>query len=153
MKWFATVFALVALALVPAASFAADADDVKAVVAKYVDAFNKGDAVVATELCVDDMAIIDEFPPYAWHGPGTSLAWMQAYDADAKKNGITDGAVTLQKVKHAMVDGDRAYVVAPANYTYKKNGKPVKQNGSMFTFALQKTEAGWKIAAWSWAQN
>jgi hypothetical protein len=46
---------------------------------------------------------------------------------DVKANAITGGVVTL--------------------------GKPVKETGSMFTFALQKGAAGWRIAGWSWAKS
>ena len=78
---------------------------------------------------------------------------MNDYNADATKNGITDGIVTLSKPRHIDVTGDRAYVVVPANYTYKKKGKLVKEIGSMFTFALQKGEAGWRITGWTWSKN
>ena len=52
-----------------------------------------------------------------------------------------------------IITADRAYVVVPANYTFKKNGKLVKETGSMFTFALQKGEAGWRITGWAWAKH
>ncbi|MGB8340985.1 MAG: hypothetical protein WCE51_05305, partial [Chthoniobacterales bacterium] len=41
-------------------------------------------------------------------------------DADAKKRGITDGIVTLHEPRHIDIAGDRAYVVVPADYTFKK---------------------------------
>ena len=156
MKTFATALSLVVFALSLAATppaFAADQDDIKVVVSKFVDSFNAGDAAAAQAVSFDDLSIIDEIPPYEWHGPGAMLAWLASYDADAKKNGITDGKVAVQKMKHVFVDGDRAYVVATMSYTYKKNAKPVKQNGSFMTLALRKAEGSWKIAAWSWGQN
>ncbi len=69
---------------------------------------------------------------------GACSNWANDYDADAKKNGITDGIVTLSNPRHIDITADRAYVVVPANYTFKKKGKLVKEIGSMFTFALQK---------------
>ena len=47
----------------------------------------------------------------------------------------TDGVVTLSKPTHVDVTGDRAYVVIPSNYTWKEKGKPMKEEGSSFTFA------------------
>ena len=70
-----------------------------------------------------------------------------------KKNGISDGVVTLHKPRHTDITADRAYVVVPSDYTFKKNGKVVKETGSMFTFALQKGATGWRITGWSWAKN
>ena len=81
------------------------------------------------------------------------MKWMHDYDADARKNGITDGFVTLANPRHIDITEDRAYVVVPANYTYKKQAKPVRETGSMFTLVVQRGEAGWRISGWAWAKN
>jgi hypothetical protein len=149
------LFAALAVAALGAAPSAASAQatEVMLPVHQFVDAFNKGDTKAAVAACVDATSIIDEFPPHEWHGAGACARWMNDYDADAKKNGITDGVVTLGKPLHVDVTADRAYVVVPTDYAFKKKGKPVKETGSMFTFALQKGAAGWRIVGWSWAKN
>ena len=126
--------------------------DVMDVVDQLLDAFNKGDTKTVLALCVDDMSILDDFPPHEWHGPGAFSKWFADYDADSKKKGITDGMVTIGKPRHVDVTGDRAYVVAPANYTYKQNGKPKKEAGED-TYTLQKGKDGWRITGWAWAKN
>ncbi len=126
---------------------------VMAVVNQFTDALNKGDTKTAAAACADQTSIIDEFPPHEWHGAGGCAKWMTDYDADAKKNGITDGPVTLGTPKHVTVTADRAYVVVPADYSYKEKGKPVKEVGSRLTVALQKVPAGWRITGWSWTKN
>ena len=150
LKLFVTL-AVAAMAVGP--TTADDKADVMAVVNQFVDDFNKGDTKSAAAACADQTSIIDEFPPHEWHGPGACLAWMKDYDTDAKKNVITDGAVALGKPKHLDVDGAYAYVVIPSDYSFKKQGKPVKETGSLFTFALKKGPAGWRITGWSWAKN
>lgn len=120
---------------------------------QFVDGFNLGDSVKAQAVCADAMSIIDEFPPHEWHGSGAGSKWMSDYDADAKKNGISEGVVTLVSSRHIEVTGDRAYVVATADYAYKQNGERVEQIGSTFTFALQKTATGWVITGWAWSTN
>lgn len=132
---------------------AANQADVMKPVHQFVDGFNKGDAKTALAACADQTYIIDEFPPYEWHGAGACSTWANDYEADAKKNGITDGVVTLGKPKHVDITGDRAYVVVPASYTWKQNGKPMKETGSTFTLVLQQGAAGWRITAWSWAKQ
>lgn len=147
---------LIALALCALPQLAAVAQDNSAVMARihqFVDAFNKGDSKAAAAACADQMSIIDEFPPHVWSGTGTFTKWMNDYDADAKKNGVTEGAVTIGSPKHLDITGDRAYVVVPADYTYKQNGKPVKETGSILTVILQKGAADWRIIAWSWSRN
>ena len=144
-------FALLAtLATNPAA--AAEPDDVKARVQAFVDAFNKGDNDQMKALCADETAILDEFPPYEWHGAGACLKWGEDYVKDAEKNGITDGGVKLDRFRHADVSGDRAYVVASATYSFKRKGKPVVEKDAAFSFALHKQAGGWRITAWSWAK-
>jgi hypothetical protein len=76
------------------------------------------------------------------------LNWANDYDADARKNSITDGVVTLGPPRHIDVTRDRAYVVVPANYTFKQKGKLVKETGSLLTIALQKEKDGWRITGW-----
>ena len=62
---------------------------------RFVDAFNKGDVAAAAASCAEQTSIIDEFAPYEWHGAGACARWMGDYDADAKRNAITGGVVTL----------------------------------------------------------
>jgi len=84
---------------------------------------NKGEVKTAVAACSEQTSIIDEFPPHEWHGVGAWLNWANDYDADARKNGITDGVVTLRSPRHIDIKGDRAYVVVPVNYTFKKKGR------------------------------
>jgi ketosteroid isomerase-like protein len=127
--------------------------DVLKFVHQFVDGFNKGDTKAILATCADQTSIIDEFPPHEWHGSGACAKWLGDFEADAKKNGITDGVVTLGKVSHNDVTGDRAYVVVPADYAFKRNGKPEKEVGSIMAIALQKGSSGWKITGWSWAKH
>jgi hypothetical protein len=145
------VLALAFLAAGPAA--AAEKTDVMAPVHQFIDGFNKGDTQSALAACADQASIIDEFPPYEWHGAGACTKWATDFDADAKKNGITDGAVTLGKPRHIDVAADRAYVVVPANYVFKMKGKQVKEMGATMTITLQKADARWRITGWAWSKS
>ena len=124
-----------------------------AVVHQFVDSFNKGDVKAAIAACADQTSIIDEFAPYEWSGSGGCAKWMNDYDADVKKNGVTDGFVTLGAPRHLDVTGDRAYVVVPTDYVYKQKGKAMKESGSILTVALQKGADGWRIVGWAWSKH
>ena len=148
------IFIALAIAALTAGPVAAsEKSDVLVTVRQFVDGFNQNDTKLLTAACLDPMSIIDEFPPHEWHGTGALQKWLDDYDVDAKKNGITDGRVTLGTPRHIDIAADRAYVVIPTNYTYKMKGKRMKETGSMWTFALQKVAAGWRITGWSWAKN
>lgn len=132
---------------------ATDQADVMAPIYQFIDGFNKGDVKSAVAACADQTSIIDEFAPYEWHGAGACSQWAAAFDADAKKNGITPGAVTLGKPRHVDVAGDHAYVVAPTTYAFTQKGRKVKETGSTLTIALQRAASGWRITAWTWSKH
>jgi hypothetical protein len=130
---------IAALALVAAAgsAVALDENNAMATVNQFVDGFNKGDVKSALATCASPTSIVDEFPPCAWQGPTACADWAGDFDANSKKNEITDEVVKLAKPKHVEVTADRAYVVVPANYTYRQKGKKVAQNGSTMALALK----------------
>jgi hypothetical protein len=120
---------------------------------QFVDGFNKGDTKMAVTACADETSILDEFPPHEWHGAGACAKWLSDFDVDAKKNGITDGVVTLGDAWHVDINSDYAYVVVPANYRFKQKGKTVSEVGSIITLSLQKGPMGWRITGWAWAKH
>jgi len=124
-----------------------------ATVNQFIDGFNKGDTKTALAACASPVAIIDEFPPYVWSGPTACADWASYYDAASKKDKVTHQVVKLAKPKLVDVSGDRSYVVVPANYTYQQDGKPMAENGSLLTVALQKGPDGWRITAWTWSKH
>jgi len=148
-----TLFALAVAALVAGPVAANERTDAMVPVRQFIDGFNKGDVKTAVAACAEQTSIIDEFPPHEWHGPGACANWANDFDADAKKNGITDGKVTLGNPRHIDITADRAYVVVPADYAYRQKGKAVKESGSLLTLALQKGAAGWRITGWSWTKR
>jgi ketosteroid isomerase-like protein len=148
-----TLIAVGLTALLRGTTAGPDTAGVMASVHQFVDAFNKGDTKTVAAACSDQTSIIDEFPPHEWHGAGGCAKWMQDYDAAAKKEGITDGVVTLGTPRHIDITADRAYVVVPADYAYKQKAKPVKETGSLFTLVLQKSAPGWRIVGWAWTKN
>jgi len=120
---------------------------------QFVDGFNKGDTKTAVAACADETSILDEFPPHEWHGAGACAKWLSDFDVDAKKNGITDGVVTLGDALHVDINSDHAYVVVPANYRFKQKGKTVSEVGSIITLSLKNGPMGWRITGWAWAKH
>ncbi len=154
MKSIHTLFlALAVTGLVAAPSGAAEKDDAVKAVHQFIDGFNKGDVKSALAACAEQTSIIDEFSPHEWHGAGACAKWAADFDVDARKNGITDGVVTLGTPRHVDVNGDRAYLVVPADYAFKMKGKDMKELGSTLTVALQKGATGWHIIGWAWTKH
>ena len=146
------LLSLATTALLSGPATASEKTDVMALVHQFVDAFDKGDTKSAIAACADDVLIIDDVAYYEWHRADACSRAVEAYDADARKNGITDGFVTLGKARHINVGEGHAYVVIPMDYVFKRKGIEVREIGSTLTIALQKQPAGWRIAGWAYAK-
>jgi ketosteroid isomerase-like protein len=142
-----------AIALAAGTAAASDQTDVMALVHQFTDSLNKGDTKTALAACASPSSIIDEFPPYQWAAATGCADWANDFDSYNKKSGITDPIATLGKPRHVDVTGDRAYVVAPATYRFKRNGKKVTESGATLTVALQKVADGWRITGWAWSRG
>jgi len=80
---------------------------------------------VKTAYAPGTITIIDEFAPHRWLGPNAAHEWAADYDKHAAATGVTDGVVKYDAPTRSVVDGDTAYVIIPALYTYKEHGKPM----------------------------
>jgi len=145
------VLAGAVLALVSGtAAYASDEDDVTAAIQAFIAAINKGDMPAAAATHVAAPSIIDEFPPHHWEGATAFNDWLAAFGADSTARKVTDSKLAPHSAKRLTVEGDHAYVVMPTDYTFKQNGKSMAEYGTI-TYALDKTTAGWRIAAWSFS--
>ena len=147
---FAIALALGILAFASQPAFASDKDDVVAAIHQFADNLDAKTIDKALAACDTPAAVIDEFPPHVWN---SCADWAKAFGEYNEKNGVTDAVAKIGTPWSVDVDGDRAYAVAPATYTYKQHGKTMKELHAVFTAAFRKTDAGWRIAAWSWARH
>ena len=128
------------------------ADPISAV-QQYIAAFNKGDAAAMAAVCANPMSILDGMAPHVWHGATATQDWYKDVLAEGEHLGAKGYHVTLGKALHNNVTGDAAYVVVPATMTFELKGKQIKQSGAVFTVALRKLPAGWRLASWAWAKG
>jgi ketosteroid isomerase-like protein len=125
-----------------------------AAVRQYVDAFNSGDAKGMAAVCADPMQILDGMSPHVWQGPTASTDWWRDVLTEGGEHlGASGYHITLGEPRHVNLTGDHGYVVVPATMTFNLQGKPVTQTGALFTVALRKVGAQWRLAAWAWAKG
>ncbi len=139
------IIAFAAALAVAVPAFASDRSDILSVLNQWNDA----DEAKAVAACADDASVIDDIPPFEWHGPGACSRWQKDYDAYVQKEGMTDATGTIGKPRQLIISGDRAYAVVPTTFAFTKQGKPVKV-GATTTFSLHRTAAGWRITGWAW---
>ena len=133
--------------------FAGDKEDIVSTIHQFADNLDPKTIDKALAACDSPASIIDEFPPHTWSGPSACADWAKAFGDYNQKNGITDADAKIGAPWSVDVDGDRAYAVCPATYTYKQHGKPMKESHAVFTAAFRKTDAGWRMSGWSWAKH
>ena len=152
-----TALALLTCALIfaPRVASAATPDQtaVMATVNRFIDGFNKANLSEMTSTCEPSASLIDDFAPHIWTGANACGNWYKDFTAWAKANHYTDNTVIAGKPWQLMVEGNHAYVVLPAKYTWLENGKPGQLSGSVYTLVLGKTKTGWLIAGWTWADG
>lgn len=141
------------LAISPGSALASEKTEVTAAVRRYFDNLDKDKLETALAMCDSTVTILDEFPPHLWSGATACADWWKAFNAYNEKEGITDENAVLGEPWTVDVAVDRAYFVAPATYEFKQQGKPVTEPHAVFTVALRRTGAGWRITAWTWSKH
>jgi hypothetical protein len=146
-----TLAAVVSLALGASASAQTADAELMAPIQRFITSFNKGDmtGAAATHASGADLVIIDEVSPYLWRGAKAFHSWAADLESDAKKNSITEPMVTIKAATRVEKNGDQAYVVVPAVYTFKQGGKAMRETALM-TFVLKTDAKGWLIHGWTW---
>ena len=141
---------LALIVTVVSASAAMAASPVITPIKQFLDGFNTGDVKTAyAAYAPGTITIIDEFAPHRWVGPNAAHEWAADYDKHAAATGVTDGVVKYDTPTRSVVDGDTAYVIIPALYTYKEHGQPMAEEGQ-FAFVLHAETGSWKIQGWTW---
>lgn len=143
---YAAACGLLLLAGIPQASAAGDTA-VFAPMQQFADGMNAGDMKKAEAAYLPSASIIDEFAPHHW---SSFAAWAHDAGAFYKTAGATNLHIALSAPSDKVVDAGQAYAVVPTTLTYKVRGKTEAEKG-LFTFALVKTAAGWRIAGWAWS--
>jgi len=144
------VLACVAAFAAPAT--ATEQGDALLPVHQFVDGMNNGDLGSAVMACGDEMSIIDNVPPYQWHGKGACEKWAGAVEADSTNKGLTDVVFEIGEATRFAIGNDHAYAVLPASYTFEEKGKPGRVEGTL-TAALQKGPTGWQMTGFAFAER
>jgi ketosteroid isomerase-like protein len=113
--------------------------DPMAAVRQYIEAFNNGDESAMAAACADPMQILDGMSPHVWQGWTAAEDWWKDVLAEGEHFGASGYRITLDEPRHVDVNGDHAYVVAPASMTFELRGQQITQTGSVYTVALRKS--------------
>jgi len=130
----------------------ADSPGPAAVVKSLADAGNRGDWDTVKAMVADDVVIVDDLPPYEWHGPETPQTFLDAVGAFNKARGRTDGKGAGLTITRTEIDGDGAYVVLRYTYTFREHGRRFAEEGSQ-AYTLHNGSNGWKVTGIAWVSG
>ena len=100
-----------------------------------------------------DALIVDEFPPFVWHGPTAASAWHRDFNTVMHQAHLTYSNGVISKPRFVIPVPRRAYVTVPTTVHYvDAKRKPQTETGE-WTFVLIRTPAGWKISADTWSKT
>jgi ketosteroid isomerase-like protein len=122
-------------------------------VRSYADAFNKGDVKAMAALFDASGSILDGMAPHVLQGPTACQDWCEDVLEEGEQQGAEGYFIAFGEPSHVDVAGDSGYVVVPATMTFKLRGRQITQSGAIYTVALRKVPAGWRIRAWAWAKG
>jgi hypothetical protein len=125
---------------------------VMSVIHRWVDGFNVADANSAIATCADQAALIDDFPPHEWHGPGACKRWFEDFESMSKAAGITNPRIAVEAASHTEMTRKFAYVVVPVRLSFDREGTRVMDKG-ILTVTLQNGRSGWRITGWVWSDQ
>ena len=121
-------------------------------VRRFVEGFNNDDVDEAQAACLDETAIIDDFPPHQWTGEGATTRWYREMAGWAAEYGMSDWSLTLDEPRHVIVSDREAYVMVPVAARWLEDGTPAERTGAL-AVALREPPDGWRISAFAWTWN
>lgn len=135
----------VALSVAPAGATAPWVPTVDA----FVAAINANNIGAIPKLCTGNPAIVDNFPPFAWHD---CSRWIGDFELVVKQNQVKNIKVKLGDARVMEVTLTHAYVVFPVVYSSTMKGKPYVEKG-LWAFALVSNAGNWRISGLGFSQT
>lgn len=115
----------------------------------FVAAINTGKLTMIPKLCASNPAIVDNFPPFAWHD---CSRWLADFQVVVKQNVVKNIKVKLGDPRVMNVTQTNAYVVFPVVYSSTMKGKPYVERG-LWAFALVSDAGNWRISGLGFSQT
>jgi ketosteroid isomerase-like protein len=127
-----------------------EVEAVHAFIAGFVDAVNRGDEGSALASLTADVTIVEDLPPFRWHGPAAGAEWLGGMFENAQRLGISSIFMEPGRVIRIEIEDPHAYAVVEGQLRYGGAGPPLHADG-VITFALVRKDGEWMINALVWS--
>ena len=127
-------------------------NEIKALVDKALDGFNRKDSVLYNSCFGGDVVILDGMAPYRWTGPNAQGRWFADAEKWAHDLDVAEEIITYDRIVRADVVDTHAYVVLSAKLSFTLMGQRASRLG-ILTFTLAKQGDEWKIESQAWGRS
>ena len=114
-----------------------------------IHAANADDAAALRGLYADDAVVVDENPPFAWHGAGAGAAWWHVVESVVKNIHLTHLNATAVRIAEFHQTATDAYLIESMTIGGVVGGKPFSEPGTM-TYTFHDTAGTWLISSQVW---
>jgi hypothetical protein len=115
-------------------------------VARFMETLD--DAGLAGAFASTDVVIVENFPPFVFHGAGAVERWAAAFRAHIRDLG--ELRHVFDAPFEAVVSGERAYLSLPTTWTGMAQGRAFTERGG-WAFALVQEGGAWRVGGYGWA--
>jgi hypothetical protein len=109
-----------------------------------------GDARHLDGVFCADLAIVENFPPFLFQGPGAAERWRDGFRAHALRNGLAELEASFGPAQDFRQEGELAYFALPTRWTGASSGARFDETGG-WAFVLAREAGAWRIRAYGWA--
>ncbi len=107
-----------------------------------------GDGKSLPQTFADDVTILENFPPYRFHGAGAVKEWSR--EMRTHLIGVTALRHTFGRAHDFGRAGDKVYFSLPTIWRGRDHGMPFTEKGG-WAFVLTETRGDWRVCAYGWA--
>ena len=126
-------------------------DEIRSLVVRHVDGFNKQNTEQFASVFADSAVIIDGIAPYRWLAPNAPANWLADVEKWREAFGVTHERLDYE-VGFYAVEGSYGYAVLSASLSLTMKGQDFIRTGTLaYTFA--KYGESWKIDAQAWGRT
>ncbi len=115
-------------------------------VARFMETLD--DVDLAGAFASTGVAIVENFSPFIFDGPGAVERWAAAFRLHIR--GVHRLRHAFAEPFEAAVTGDRAYLSMPTTWTGVEQGRAFTESGG-WAFALVREDGAWRVCGYGWA--
>jgi hypothetical protein len=115
-------------------------------IARFMETLD--DADLAGAFAASGVAIVENFPPFLFDGPGAVERWAAAFRIHVRH--VVELSHSFAAPFEAVISGERAYLSVPTTWSGVERGRAFIEQGG-WAFALVREAGEWRVSGYGWS--